>query len=48
MAAHAWNPFVPVPPRAAVASSDDGDSDDKDVRKSRPLHSDKLKPGSLQ
>ncbi|PUZ63581.1 hypothetical protein GQ55_3G079500 [Panicum hallii var. hallii] len=47
VAAHAWNPFVPVPPRAAVASSDDGDSDDKDVRKSRPLHSDKLKPSSL-
>lgn len=38
---------MPVPPRAAVASSDDGDSDDKDVRKSRPLHSDKLKPSSL-
>nr|CAB3463557.1 unnamed protein product [Digitaria exilis] len=32
---------------ATVASSDDGDSDDKDVRKSRPLHSDKLKPSSL-
>ncbi|CAN6349411.1 unnamed protein product [Urochloa humidicola] len=47
VAAHAWNPFVPVPPRAAVASSDDGDSDDKDVRKSRPLHSDKLRPSSL-
>ncbi|KAF8667078.1 hypothetical protein HU200_053257 [Digitaria exilis] len=47
VAAHAWNPFVPVPPRAAVASSDDGDSDDKDVRKSRPLHSDKLNPSSL-
>ncbi|CAN6358178.1 unnamed protein product [Urochloa humidicola] len=48
VAAHAWNPFVPVPPRAAVASSDDdGYSDDKDVRKSRPLHSDKLKPSSL-
>ncbi|KAL6864934.1 hypothetical protein ACP4OV_016085 [Aristida adscensionis] len=45
-AAHAWNPFVPVPPQAAVPS-DDGDSDDKSVRKSRPLHSDKLKPGSL-
>ncbi|CAL5097504.1 unnamed protein product [Urochloa decumbens] len=47
VAAHSWNPFVPVPPRAAVASSDDGDSDDRDVRKSRPLHSDKLKPSSL-
>ncbi|XP_066335365.1 formin-like protein 14 [Miscanthus floridulus] len=48
VAAHAWNPFVPLPPRPAVASSDDGDSDQMmDLRKSRPLHSDKLKPGSL-
>ncbi|KAJ1261144.1 hypothetical protein BS78_09G005700 [Paspalum vaginatum] len=47
VAAYAWNPFVPAPPRPAVASSDDADSDDKDLRKSRPLHSDKLKPGSL-
>jgi len=49
VAAHAWNPFVPLPPRPAVASSDGGDSDQMmDLRKSRPLHSDKLKPGSLQ
>ncbi|XP_066361577.1 formin-like protein 14 [Miscanthus floridulus] len=48
VAAHAWNPFVPLPPRPAVASSDDGDSDQMmDLRKSRPLHSDKLKPSSL-
>ncbi|WVZ95651.1 hypothetical protein U9M48_041385 [Paspalum notatum var. saurae] len=49
VAAYAWNPFVPAPPRpAAAASSDDAaDSDDKDLRKSRPLHSGKLKPGSL-
>ncbi|XP_062230458.1 formin-like protein 14 [Phragmites australis] len=45
MAAHAWNPFVAVPPGAVA--SDEGDSDEKSIRKSRPLHSDKLKPGSL-
>ncbi|TVU18429.1 hypothetical protein EJB05_34530, partial [Eragrostis curvula] len=45
-AAHAWNPFVPVPPRAAAAD-EGGDSDDISIRKTRPLHSDKLKPGSL-
>ncbi|XP_062181627.1 formin-like protein 14 [Phragmites australis] len=45
MAAHAWNPFVAVPPGAAA--SDEGDSDEKNMRKSRPLHSDKLKPESL-
>ncbi|KAL6619612.1 hypothetical protein ACP70R_034751 [Stipagrostis hirtigluma subsp. patula] len=44
--AYAWNPFVPMPPPQAPPS-DDGDSDEKHMRKSRPLHSDKLKPGSL-
>ncbi|XP_044453030.1 formin-like protein 14 [Triticum aestivum] len=47
----AWNPFVPVPPtQAAFPSDDDGDSSSTiaaAMHKSRPLHSDKLKPGSL-
>uniref|UniRef100_A0A0D9WBS2 Formin-like protein n=1 Tax=Leersia perrieri TaxID=77586 RepID=A0A0D9WBS2_9ORYZ len=50
MAAHAWNPFVPVPPQAAPISEDDGEASspsEKSMRKTRPLHSDKLKPGSL-
>ncbi|XP_037474002.1 formin-like protein 14, partial [Triticum dicoccoides] len=46
-----WNPFVPVPPaQAALPSDDDGDSSSTiaaAMHKSRPLHSDKLKPGSL-
>ncbi|XP_047046180.1 formin-like protein 14, partial [Lolium rigidum] len=47
---HSWNPFAPAPPppRAAPSSSDDGgESYTTEMRKSRPLHSDKLKPGSL-
>uniref|UniRef100_A0ACD5TYK1 Uncharacterized protein n=1 Tax=Avena sativa TaxID=4498 RepID=A0ACD5TYK1_AVESA len=46
---HAWNPFVPVPPppQASTPSSDDGESYTTEMRKSRPLHSDKLKPVSL-
>ncbi|XP_040254930.1 formin-like protein 14 [Aegilops tauschii subsp. strangulata] len=47
----AWNPFVPVPPtQAAPPSDDDGDYSSTNaaaMHKSRPLHSDKLKPGSL-
>lgn len=35
-----------MPPQAA-SPSDEDDSDEKSMRKSRPLHSDKLKPGSL-
>ncbi|KAL5229680.1 hypothetical protein ABZP36_028456 [Zizania latifolia] len=46
MAAHAWNPFVPMPPQAAPSDEEDSPSE-KSMRKSRPLHSDKLKPGSL-
>ncbi|KAE8793671.1 formin-like protein 14 [Hordeum vulgare] len=46
-----WNPFMPVPPtQAAPHSDDDGDSSSTNAAamfKSRPLHSDKLKPGSL-
>ncbi|XP_006653941.2 formin-like protein 14 [Oryza brachyantha] len=46
MAAHAWNPFVPTPPQAPPSEEEDSPSE-KSMRKSRPLHSDKLKPGSL-
>ncbi|CAM0950587.1 unnamed protein product [Alopecurus aequalis] len=44
-----WNPFAPAPPppRASPSDDDDGESYTTDMRKSRPLHSDKLKPGSL-
>ncbi|KAF6991823.1 hypothetical protein CFC21_008872, partial [Triticum aestivum] len=49
--AQSWNPFVPVPPaQAAPPSDDDGDSSSTiaaAMHKSRPLHSDKLNPGSL-
>ncbi|XP_047046235.1 formin-like protein 14 [Lolium rigidum] len=45
---HSWNPFAPAPPRAAPSSSSDGgDSYTTEMRKSRPLHSDKLRPGSM-
>ncbi|XP_047051176.1 formin-like protein 14 [Lolium rigidum] len=47
---HSWNPFAPAPPppRAAPSSSSDGaESYTTEMRKSRPLHSDKLRPGSL-
>ncbi|KAK3137786.1 hypothetical protein QOZ80_5BG0457230 [Eleusine coracana subsp. coracana] len=52
--AHAWNPFLPFhPPSSSFSSSDQhhggegGDSDDINIPKSRPLHSDKLNPASL-
>uniref|UniRef100_A0A0E0KXG9 Formin-like protein n=1 Tax=Oryza punctata TaxID=4537 RepID=A0A0E0KXG9_ORYPU len=49
MAAHAWNPFVPMPPYQAPPSEPEEEESpsEKSMRKSRPLHSDKLKPGSL-
>nr|AAW56932.1 unknown protein [Oryza sativa Japonica Group] len=48
MAAHAWNPFVPMPPQAPPSEEEEEHSpSEKSMRKSRPLHSDKLKPGSL-
>ncbi|KAF0924189.1 hypothetical protein E2562_008486 [Oryza meyeriana var. granulata] len=47
MAAHAWNPFVPMPPQASPSEEEEDSPSEKSIRKSRPLHSDKLKPGSL-